>query len=454
MCLTEAQVRWRIFPIYVASALSPNYDTVSLGKQEGRGVISKEKLQWDVIVIGGGASGLMAAGRAGELGKRVLLLEKMGRVGVKLSLTGKGRCNLTNSGDLQTFITHYRHNGKFLYNAFAKFFNDDLISFFESRGLPLVEERGRRIFPASNRAQEVVRVLREYALGPNGRLQIHSPVEEILVSQGKIRGVICGKGEILAPQVILATGGASYPQTGSTGDGYRMAEKLGHTIRPIKPALVPLETEEEFVKELQGLSLKNVKVTLYSSARKIEEEFGEMLFTHFGVSGPIILSLSGRAVEEMAKGQVELAIDFKPALSWEEVEVRLIREIQNYPRQEINNILKLLLPQRLVPIFRQRSGLAAHLKAHDLRVAERKKIVDLLKDWRMTIKKSRPIAEAIVTAGGVEVKEINPSTMESKLVPGLYFCGEVIDIDGKTGGYNLQAAFSTGWVAGEAAGKA
>lgn len=396
----------------------------------------------------------MAAGRAGELGKRVLILEKMGRVGVKLSLTGKGRCNLTNSGDLQTFINHYRHNGKFLYNAFAKFFNDDLISFFESRGLPLVEERGRRIFPASNRAQEVVRVLREYALGHNARLQIHSPVEEILVKQGKIRGVICAAEEILAPRVILATGGASYPQTGSTGDGYRMAEKLGHSISPLKPALVPLETEEEFVKDLQGLSLKNVKVALFSSGCKIEEEFGEMLFTHYGVSGPIILSLSGRAVEEMAQGHVELAIDFKPALSWEEVEARLIREIQTHHRKEIANILTLLLPQRLVPIFVRRSGLALHLKAHDLRVAERKKIVALLKNWRMTIKKSRPIAEAIVTAGGVEVKEINPATMESKLVPGLYFCGEVIDVDGQTGGYNLQAAFSTGWVAGEAAGKA
>jgi len=396
----------------------------------------------------------MAAGRAGELGKRVLLLEKMGRVGVKLSLTGKGRCNLTNSGDLQTFIKHYRHNGKFLYNAFAKFFNDDLISFFESRGLPMVEERGRRIFPASNRAQEVVRVLREYALSHRTRIQIHSPVEEILVSQGKIRGVICGTEEVLAPQVILATGGASYPQTGSTGDGYRMAEKLGHTIRPIKPALVPLETEEDFVKDLQGLSLKNVKVTLLAAARKIEEEFGEMLFTHFGVSGPIILSLSGRAVDEMLKEKLELAIDFKPALTWEQVENRLMREMQAHHKKEMANILALLLPKRLVPIFFQRLGLSPYQKVHDLRSSERKQIVSLLKDWRMTIKRPRPLAEAIVTAGGVDVREINPSTMESRLIPGLYFCGEVIDVDGRTGGYNLQAAFSTGWVAGEAAGKA
>ncbi len=395
----------------------------------------------------------MAAGRARELGKKVLLLEKMSRVGLKLALTGRGRCNLTNAGDLETFITHYHRNGKFLYNAFAKFFNDDLISFFKTRGLPLVEERGRRIFPASNRAAEVVRVLREYALGFGTRLQIHSPVEEILVAQGKVKGVICAQEEILAPQVILATGGASYPQTGSTGDGYRMAAKLGHTIQPPKPALVPLEIEGQFIQELQGLSLKNVKVTLFSSGRKIEEEFGEMLFTHFGVSGPIILSLSGRAAEEMAKGKVEVAIDFKPALTGEEVEARLLREIRTHNQKEMASILNLLLPRRIVPIFLQRSGVSPHLKASNLRQKERKQIVALLKDWRLTVKKPRPIAEAIVTAGGVDVKEINPSTMESKLIPGLFFCGEVIDVDGKTGGYNLQAAFTTGWVAGDSAGK-
>lgn len=414
---------------------------------------SKAKLKGDVIVIGGGASGLMAAGRAAELGKRVILLEKMGRVGVKLSLTGKGRCNLTNGGDLPTFIAHYHRNGKFLYNVFAKFFNDDLISFFESRGLPLVEERGRRIFPASHRAEEVVRVLRAYALGPNTYIRIHSPVDEILVVKGRIKGVRCGKEEILAPRVILATGGASYPQTGSTGDGYSMAEKLGHTIRPIKPALVPLETEESYGKELQGLTLKNVKVTLLSGAGQIEEEFGEMLFTHFGVSGPIILSLSGRAVEEMEKGRVELAIDFKPALTREQLEARLIREVQRHPQKEMANFLALLLPKRLIPIFLSRTGLSPHLKANALRSSERRQIAVLLKDWRVTVKKPRPLSEAIVTAGGVNVKEINPTTMESKIIPGLYFCGEVIDVDGKTGGYNLQAAFSTGWVAGEAVGK-
>lgn len=395
----------------------------------------------------------MAGGRAGELGKRVLLLEKNGRVGIKLGLTGKGRCNLTNGGDLQTFIAHYRHNGKFLYNAFAKFFNDDLISFFQNRGLPLVEERGRRIFPASNRAQEVVRVLREYVLLSQGRIQVHSPVREILISQGRLKGVLCGGEEISASKVILATGGASYPQTGSTGDGFRMAEKLGHTVQPLRPALVPLEITEPYVRELQGLSLKNVKVSLLSSSRKMEEEFGEMLFTHFGVSGPIILSLSGRAVDELPKGKVELGIDFKPALTLEKVEARLIREIQMHHKKEMANILALLLPKRLVPIFLQRSNLSPRLKAHALGSLERRRMAVLLKDWRMTVKKPRPLAEAIVTAGGVEVKEINPNTMESKIIPGLYFCGEVIDVDGKTGGYNLQAAFSTGWVAGDAVGK-
>lgn len=410
-------------------------------------------MEWDVIVIGGGAAGLMAAGRAAELGKRVLLLEKMGRVGIKLTLTGKGRCNLTNGGDLQTFMANYRHNGQFLYNVFARFFNDDLISFFQSRGLPLQEERGRRIFPASNRAQEVVRILREYASFPKTSIRIHSPAREIIATRGRVRGVLAQGGEIAAPKVILATGGASYPQTGSTGDGYRMAEKLGHTIESLRPALVPLEIAEDFIPELQGLGLKNVRVTLLAQGRKKEEEFGEMIFTHFGVSGPIILSLSGAVVDELSKGKVELAIDFKPALTCEQLEARLIRELQANHKKEISNILPHLLPKRLVPVFLRRLDLSPQLRAHTLRSAQRKKMVDLLKDWRLTVTKSRPLAEAIVTAGGVNVREINPTTMESKIIRGLYFGGEVIDVDGKTGGYNLQAAFSTGWVAGEAAGR-
>ena len=266
-------------------------------------------------------------------------------------------------------------------------------------------------------------------------------------------GVRTDSGVFEANRVILATGGASYPQTGSTGDGYRMAKNLGHTIQPIRPSLVPLEIEEPFVRDLQGLALKNVKVTLLASGRKAGEEFGEMLFTHFGVSGPIILTLSGIAVSELARGKEELSIDFKPALSREQVEARLIREFQIHRRRQIINILPHLLPKRLVSIFIQRAAIPASLRGSEVQSGERKRLVSLLKDWRLTIQGPRPVEEAIVTAGGISVKEIHPSTMESKIVGGLHFCGEVIDVDGKTGGYNLQSAFSTGWVAGEAATK-
>jgi predicted Rossmann fold flavoprotein len=412
-----------------------------------------EKLRWDVIVIGGGASGLMAAGRAAELGARVLLLEKMGRVGIKLALTGKGRCNLTNSGDLQGFIESYRHNGKFLHNVFSRFFNADLIAFFKARGLSTIEERGRRIFPASQQSQDVVRVLRDFISSHGVRVMIHTPGRDVLVDGGRAVGVRTDAGIFDARRVILASGGASYPQTGSSGEGYGMAEKLGHTIQTLRPSLVPLEIEEPFVQNLQGLGLKNVKATLLSGGQKVGEEFGEMLFTHFGVSGPIILTLSGDAVDEVGRRKVELSVDFKPALSWEQVEARLIRELQIHRRQQVSKILTYLLPQRLVPLFIQRAEFPASLRGAEVRSAERKRLGRLLKDWRLTVKGPRPLEEAIVTAGGVSVKEIHPSTMESKLVKGLHFCGEVIDVDGRTGGYNLQAAFSTGWVAGEAAAK-
>jgi len=396
----------------------------------------------------------MAAGRAAELGAKVLLLEKMGRVGIKLGLTGQGRCNLTNGGDLPSFIESYRHNGNFLYNVFSRFFNDDLIAFFDKHGLPTVEERGRRIFPASNRAQDVVRALRGFISSRGVRVLIHTPGREILVREGQAVGVRTDAGIFQAPRIILATGGASYPQTGSSGDGYRMAEKIGHTLQPIRPSLVPLEVEEPFIRDLQGLSLRNVKATLLAHKRRAAEEFGEMLFTHFGVSGPIILTLSGEAVDQISRGKVELSIDFKPALSREQIEARLRREFQTFPRRQIINIMTRLLPKRLVPIFLQRAGFSLSRKGGEVPSEERKRLVRLLKDWRLAIKGARPMAEAIVTAGGISVKEIHAPTMESKVIPGLHFCGELIDVDGKTGGYNLQAAFSTGWAAGEAAAKA
>ena len=407
----------------------------------------------DVIVIGGGASGLMAAGRAAEVGARVLLLEKMGRVGIKLALTGKGRCNLTNGGDLPSFIESYRHNGKFLHNVFSRFFNHDLLSFFQKRGLPTVEERGRRVFPASNRAQDVVRVLKEYGSSHGVRTLVHAPAKEILPENGRVAGVKTDSGVMEAPRVILAAGGCTYSQTGSTGDGYRMAGALGHTLQPLRPSLVPLETEERYVRDLQGLSLKNVRAALLASGQKVEEEFGEMLFTHFGVSGPIILTLSGRAVDELGRGKVELSIDFKPALSPEQVDRRLLREFEAGGKKKILNILPNLLPQRMIPVFLRRAELPPDRKGGEIPAEARKRMVDLLKDWRFTLRKARPMEEAIVTAGGVTVKEIHPATLESRILRGLYFCGEVIDIDGKTGGYNLQAAFSTGWAAGEAAAK-
>jgi predicted Rossmann fold flavoprotein len=408
----------------------------------------------DIIVIGGGASGLMAAGRAAELGAKVLLLEKMGRVGIKLALTGKGRCNLTNGGDLQSFIENYRHNGKFLHNVFFRFFNQDLISFFQKRGLPTVEERGKRVFPASNRAQDVVRVLKEYCASCGVKTLLHTPARAILQENGRVFGVRTDSGVRVASRVILAPGGASYSQTGSTGDGYRMAQELGHTLMPIRPSLVPLEAGEGYIRDLQGLSLKNVRATLLSSGRKMEEEFGEMLFTHFGISGPVVLTLSGPAVEEFPRGRVELSIDFKPALSREQVNQRLIREFQAGGRKKILNIMPNLLPQRMVPVFLRRGEISPELKGGEIQAGTRRRMVDLLKDWRLTLRRARPMDEAIVTAGGVATKEIHPSTMESRIVRGLHFCGEVIDVDGKTGGYNLQAAFSTGWAAGEAAAKA
>lgn len=395
----------------------------------------------------------MASGRAAELGARVLLLEKMGRPGIKLALTGKGRCNLTNGGTLQTFIESYRHNGKFLYHAFSRFFNDDLISFFNHLGMATVEERGRRVFPASNRAKDVVRALCEYSSSSGVQMAFHSPVQEILRQENRAVGVRTETSTFNASRVILATGGASYPETGSTGDGYRLAQSLGHTIRPVQPALVPLETEETFVRNLQGLSLKNVRATLLARGGRVGEEFGEMLFTHFGVSGPIILTLSGLAVEELAKGKVQLSIDFKPALTREQVERRLVQEFQRGGRKKISSLLMNLLPRRIVPIFLQRAEISPDQRGGEIRSENRRQLVSHLKDWRLALRGPRPLEEAIITSGGIQVKEIYPSTMESKIVGGLHFCGEVIDVDGKTGGYNLQAAFSTGWIAGEEAGK-
>ena len=408
---------------------------------------------FDVIVIGAGASGMMAAGRAAEIGARVLLLEKMPRAGLKLGITGKGRCNLTNQGDIQLFLKSYSPDGRFLRNCFARFFNQDLMHFFEQRGVPLVVERGGRVFPQSNRALDVVSALMAYLKDNKVVLLKGYPIEELLIQSGQVNGVKTSRGFFKARTVILAAGGASYPRTGSTGDGYRLAHQAGHRIIPVRPYLVPLVIKETWVKDLQGLALKNVSATVYAAGVKGSSEFGEMLFTHFGVSGPIILTLSGSAVDRLKEGRVEISINLKPALTQEQLDERLKKEFMTHHLKGLQAILKLLLPNRMIPVFLELAGIPGAKKGNQISAEERQRIRSLLTDLRLTVSGPRPLEEAIITAGGVSLKEVDPRTMESKIVPGLFLCGEVLDIQGKTGGYNLQAAFSTGWIAGESAAK-
>jgi predicted Rossmann fold flavoprotein len=404
---------------------------------------------YDVIVIGAGAAGMMAAGRAAEMGARVLLMEKMPRVGLKLGITGKGRCNLTNQGDIQLFLESYSPDGHFLRNCFSRFFNQELMNFFEERGVPLVVERGGRVFPKSNRALDVVSALMVYLKENKVDLTKDQPVQSILVQSGKVEGIKSLKGNIKARAVVLATGGASYPGTGSTGDGYRFAQQAGHTITPIRPYLIPLVIKEAWVKDLQGLALKNVSATIYTGGVKGPSEFGEMLFTHFGISGPIILTLSGRVVDILKNGRVEISINLKPALTPEQLDERLKRELKAHHLKGFRAILKMLLPNRIIPIFLALANISGDKKGNQISAEERLRMRTLLTDLRMAVTGPRPLEEAIITAGGVHLKEVNPKTMESKIVSGLFLCGEILDIQGKTGGYNLQSAFSTGWVAGE-----
>lgn len=409
---------------------------------------------YEVIVIGGGAAGMFAAGTAGSCGARVLLLEKTGDLGKKLLITGKGRCNITNNRDKRDFVESYGRNGRFLYSAFSVFFKDDLIGFFEHNGVPTKVERGDRVFPQSDESGDVVAALKRFMSDNHVTVRYHSRVNRIIIAGGRAVGVeIEGGTRFAANTVIVATGGMSYPRTGSTGDGYRLVAEAGHTIVTPRPALVPLETAEPFVKELQGLGLKNVQVTVIANGKKAASEFGEMLFTHFGVSGPVLLTLSGGVVDRLARGEkIEISINFKPALDQETIHRRLLREFDESGLKSIVNILRNLLPESLVPVFVRCSGIPADKKGNQVNRGERERLYALLTDFRLTVTKARPIDEAIVTRGGVALDEIDPRTMESKKTPGLYCCGELIDIDGKTGGYNLQAAFSTGYLAGISAG--
>ncbi len=419
----------------------------AFNKEEGQEGLMMKK----VIVIGAGPAGMMAAATAAENGAQVILLEKKAQVGKKLEITGKGRCNITSALE-NNFTGAYPRNGKFLFSALNEFSNFELINFFNSRGLMTKVERGKRVFPVTDNAKDVVKVLYENLVQAGVTLHTNAAVQKILVKSNKITGLATDEMEYSCDAVIVATGGMSYPGTGSTGDGYIWAKDLGHTIVELRPSLVPLVTQEKWVRDLKGLSLKNVQVTLFQvDGKKMGEEFGEMLFTHFGVSGPIILSLSSNVSDYFAqyKKEAKLFIDLKPALDEDMLENRLQRDFAKFSRKQFKNSLDQLLPKKLIPLMISLSEIDGDKQVHQITRAERKRLLGLLKQFPLTITGTRPIKEAVVTAGGVDVKEVDPKTMESKIISSLFFAGEVLDVDGYTGGFNLQAAFSTGFVAGK-----
>lgn len=404
---------------------------------------------YDCIIVGGGAAGMMAAITAAGLGKSTLLLEKMNRCGRKISITGKGRCNVTNNCTSDDFFANIPTNPRFLYSAYAGFNSQDCMDFFERLGVPLKTERGNRVFPVSDKAEDIVRAL-EQGCEDYGVNRIFSKVTEIITEDGAVKGVKCGSRTYFAPSVLIATGGKSYPGTGSDGDGYRFAEELGHTVTDIKPSLVPIESDDEYCREMMGLSLKNVVLTLKDTVKNkvVFSEMGEMLFTHFGVSGPLVLSASSH-IPQVESGRYIFYIDLKPALDEKKLDERILRDFKEIPNRIFANSLSKLLPSKMIPTVVELSGIDGEKQVNSVTKQERQRLVSLLKAFPVHIRSFRPIAEAIVTSGGVKVSEVSPKTMESKLVKGLYFAGEILDVDGYTGGFNLQIAFSTGCLAGE-----
>lgn len=414
-----------------------------------------------VVVIGGGPAGMMAAITAKENNNKVIIIEKNNLLGKKLLITGKGRCNITSSLEMEDFIKNTPGNGMFLYSAYQRYTNKDIINFIEKQGIKVKEERGNRIFPITDKSIDVLKCFTKKIEELNIEVKYNTVAEKILTENmsgiNKVVGIKTNKEIIKADKIILATGGKSYKLTGSTGDGYKMAEMIGHKITPIKPSLVPLEIyEKEQCKELQGLSLKNVAIKIFDTEKdkKIYEDFGEMIFTHFGISGPIILSASAHLVryknieELLHNKKISLILDLKPALDEKKLNDRILRDFSEQKNKQFKNSLDKLLPRKLIPVIIEKSGINANKKINEISKKEREKLVKSIKEYIVKIKDFRPIDEAIITSGGISIKEINPKTMESKKVSGLYFAGEIIDVDAYTGGFNLQIAYSTGYVAG------
>ena len=424
-------------------------------------IIRKDFILNRVIVIGGGPAGMMAGITAKENKNEVIILEKNNQLGKKFLITGKGRCNITSSLDMEDFIKNTPGNGMFLYSAYQQYTNKDIIQFLKEQGLDVKEERGNRIFPVTDKSIDVLKCFTKKIKELDIEIKYNTRVVEILTEivngEKRVIGVKTDKEIIKAGKVILATGGKSYPLTGSTGDGYRLAEKLGHSITPIKPSLVPLEVYDKAeCQELQGLSLKNVEIKLMDieKHKQIYEDFGEMLFTHFGVSGPTILSSSAHLVRYknidklFYEKKIVLKIDLKPALDEKKLNDRILRDFEEVKNKQFKNSLDKLLPQKLIPVVIARSKINPNKKVNEITKKEREELIKQIKDFEIIIKGFRPIEEAIITSGGIRIKEINPKTMESKKVKGLYFAGEIIDVDSYTGGFNLQIAYSTGYVAG------
>lgn len=411
--------------------------------------------EYDVIVVGAGPAGMMAAGQAGLQGRSTLLIEKMGSPGRKLLLTGKGRCNLSNTAPIEETLRHFNKEGRFLKNAFYRFYNTELLEFFDSLNVPTVVQRGGRIFPLTESSKDVLASLLSWTIKSGVELLTETSVTELIIDAGKIQGIKTSRGVYYAPKIILATGGKSYPGTGSNGDGFALARLAGHVIQPLRPALVPLITAGKTARQLQGLSLKNISLSVWTKNKKIDQLFGELLFTHFGLSGPVVLSLSRQIVIELEQNNpVEVSIDLKPALDFPALDSRLLRDIQNLGKKQFSSLLEGLLPKKMIAICLDQIGIPREMKNSQISSAERNQLLSWLKvDFKFNVTGHKGFDQAIITAGGVDTSEIDSRTMESKITSGLYFAGEIINIDADTGGYNLQAAFSTGWAAGKSAGE-